>query len=96
MELSLTFLLALVILKIFSKEFVPIGTVFTVYGVIVLLIAWYRRAKTVKLISQQHAASENRNGEEIELFETSGSSVVLLTVVSLGCYIALIVLLYLM
>lgn len=85
----------------------PIGLVFTIYGVLVLLIAWHRQSQTVRLIYKQHvAADESRHppsaeelegagdDEEIELFETSGSTVVLLTVVSLSAYVTLIVLLY--
>lgn len=39
---------ALVILKLFSKEFLPIGTVFTAQGIVILLIAWYRRQCTTR------------------------------------------------
>lgn len=90
----------MVVLKIFSKEFIPIGIVFTVYGVLLLLIAWYRRDQTIKLILDQHHANnvndENRDTVGLELFETSGSTVVILTVVSVSCYITLIGILYLM
>lgn len=102
---------ALVILKIFSREFIPIGTVFTVYGVLVLLIAWYRRSAATRLFLVDHPHHPRNNPDEVIhteeeedgkvdpkdlYFVTSGMSVILLTVASVFSYIALLVLLYLM
>jgi hypothetical protein len=105
-------LIALVILKIFSREFIPIGTVFTGYGVVVLLIAWYRRSEATRLFLIDHPhhprnnpdeviASEEARGTQNDdpkdlVFVTSGMTVVLLTIASVFSYITLLVLLYLM
>lgn len=115
MLLTLDGLQALVILKVFSPEFLPIGTVFTVYGVLVLLIAWRRRAQATKLILQTHPHRPQRHqrnssdndgvvdegesreeDEQMNYFETSGGTVVLLTIVTVLSYIALLALIYLL
>lgn len=74
----------------------PIGTVFTIYGVLVLLIAWHRRAKATKLFLRRHPdVNSNGDDQDTQFFETSGTTVILLTIVSVASYITLLVLLYL-
>jgi hypothetical protein len=80
-------MLALVVLKIFSREFMPIGTVYTVYGLLVLAVALYRRRKAEALIVHEE------HHDHIDYFETSGNSVLALSVISISSYITLIVLL---
>ncbi|VVT56515.1 uncharacterized protein SAPINGB_P005123 [Magnusiomyces paraingens] len=83
---------ALVILKIFSREFLPIGTVFTVQGILILVIAFYRRHKTIKDIftvaGGYRAVSQDHN----IVFQTSGPTVLLLSSISILTYIALFIL----
>lgn len=138
---------ALVILKIFSREFLPIGTVFTIQGFVILVIGLYRRKKTARkiifpyvqvyynrimnrmgkgtssagykvlnqhentedqpdlLVQQPDQVSSNESSapkedgfEEVEsqntYFDTSGPTVILISMWSIITYIALLVLLF--
>lgn len=138
---------ALIILKIFSREFLPIGTVFTIQGFVILVIGLYRRKNTARKIIfpyvqvyynhlmnrmgkgtssvgykmlNQNENSEDQSGllvqqpdqvssnepsapkengfEEVEsqntYFDTSGPTVVLISMWSIVTYITLLVLLF--
>ncbi|KAI2621411.1 hypothetical protein GGS26DRAFT_569098 [Hypomontagnella submonticulosa] len=81
------FSFALIILKIFTSEFYPIGALFAVYGAAVLLCAIYRRYQ-----GNRQFFTTTEDGEARNKFRTSGNSVLLLTALSIGAYIGLIVL----
>ncbi|KAI1330974.1 hypothetical protein F5Y16DRAFT_321016 [Xylariaceae sp. FL0255] len=82
------FSFALIILKIFTSEFYAIGALFAVYGGAVLLCAMYRRYEG----NRQFFSTTDDDGEIMKRFRTSGNSVALLTSLSLGAYIGLLVL----
>lgn len=84
------FSFALIILKIFTSEFYAIGALFAAYGVGVMCIALYRRYEG----NRQFFTEADGDGAVTKRFRTSGNSVVLLTVLSLGAYISLMVLIW--
>ena len=90
------------VLKIFTAEFYSIGALFAVYGVGVLLISLYRRYEGNRqffseVVSQEESEGEEGGGRQVivgerKKFRTSGNVVVVLTGVSFGAYVSLIVL----
>ncbi|KAI6346124.1 hypothetical protein MCOR25_011000 [Pyricularia grisea] len=103
------FSFALIILKIFTSEFYPIGALFAVYGFCVLLVAVYRRHEGNRQFFNEEVSDSDtypaRNGvgghgdhERQTLtkrkFRTSGNSVALLAALSLGAYITLLYLIW--
>ncbi|KAK7424929.1 hypothetical protein QQX98_000205 [Neonectria punicea] len=82
------FSFALIILKVFTSEFYPIGALFAVYGVAVMLVAIYRRFEG----NHQFFTAKYADGSVKRKFRTSGNSVALLTVLSLSAYVTLMVL----
>lgn len=101
------FSFALIILKIFTSEFYPIGALFAVYGFCVLLIAVYRRHEGNRQFFFEEVSGNDTSaytarqdeGERQQLstkrkFRTSGNSVALLATLSLGAYITLLVLIW--
>lgn len=82
------FSFSLVILKIFTEEFYPIGALFAVYGTAILLVAIHRRYEG----QRQFFDSAGVDGIMRRKFRTSGDTVTLLTILSLLAYIALLVL----
>ena len=82
------FSFALVILKIFTREFYGIGALFAVYGAAILLVASYRRYQG----NRQFFTAESSDGTLQRKFKTSGDTVLLITGLSLGAYITLMVL----
>ena len=82
------FSFSLVILKIFTQEFYPIGALFAVYGAAVLLVAIYRRYEG----QRQFFTAESPDGVIRRKFRTSGNTVALLTVLRVCAYVALLVL----
>ena len=82
------FSFALVILKIFTEEFYPIGALFAVYGAVILLVATHRRYEG----QRQFFEEEDHTGNIKKKFKTSGDTVTLMTAVSLCAYITLLVL----
>ncbi|KAM9917584.1 hypothetical protein OXX80_001704 [Metschnikowia pulcherrima] len=74
---------SVVIIKLFSPEFLPIGTVYTAYGFLLYFVG-VAKAKNV-----QTYYNEDKDKEE---FTTAGDSVILLTSISLATYVALLVL----
>ena len=83
------FSFALIILKIFTSEFYAIGALFAVYGAAVMLVAMYRRYEGNR---QFFTAQDAADGSISKKFRTSGNSVALLTALSLGAYVTLLVL----
>ncbi|KLU87588.1 hypothetical protein MAPG_06585 [Magnaporthiopsis poae ATCC 64411] len=92
------FSFALIILKIFTSEFYPIGALLAVYGFCILLIAAYRRHEGNRQFfcedtpAFQHAGAASLSTVSKSKFRTSGNSVALLAALSLGAYIALLAL----
>ncbi len=82
------FSFALIILKIFTSEFYAIGALFAVYGTAIMLCSVYRRHQG----NSQFFSRPSEDGEKLMKFRTSGNSVFLLTCLSLGAYITLMVL----
>ncbi|KAM3507807.1 hypothetical protein MY11210_007010 [Beauveria gryllotalpidicola] len=82
------FSFSLVILKIFTHEFYPIGALFAVYGTAILLVAVYRRYEG----QRQFFTRESADGLLTRKFRTSGHTVTLLTLLSLLAYATLLVL----
>lgn len=65
---------ALVILKIFSREFVPIGTVFTVQGFVILLLALYRRQYTIRKIIDPYVKVYKNLAKEVQAVTNSNAT----------------------
>ncbi|PHH59464.1 hypothetical protein CDD81_3170 [Ophiocordyceps australis] len=82
------FSFALVILKIFTEEFYPIGALFATYGAAIMLVATYRRYQG----NRQFFTAEDPDGVLRRRFKTSGDTVLLMTGLSLGAYATLLVL----
>ncbi|KAK8149567.1 hypothetical protein MY1884_000578 [Beauveria asiatica] len=82
------FSFSLVILKIFTDEFYPIGALFAAYGTAILLVAVYRRYEG----QRQFFTQESADGLLTRKFRTSGQTVTLLTLLSLLAYATLLVL----
>ena len=82
------FSFSLVILKIFTEEFYAIGALFAAYGAAVLLVSMYRRYQG----HRQFFTAEDPDGVVRRRFKTSGDTVVLMTLLSLGAYATLFVL----
>lgn len=82
------FSFALIILKIFTSEFYAIGALFAVYGAAVMVCAAYRRYQG----NSQFFSTTGDDGETLKKFRTSGNSVFVLTCLSMGAYITLMIL----
>ncbi|KAK3329608.1 hypothetical protein B0H66DRAFT_597182 [Apodospora peruviana] len=104
------FSFALIILKIFTSEFYPIGALFAVYGTAIMLVAIYRRHEGNRQFFDQEETdeepffeSDGAGGTVTRLrktivvkkkFRTSGNSIALLMLLSLSAYVALMVMLW--
>ena len=104
------FSFSLIVLKIFTSEFYPIGALFAVYGGAVMLVAIYRRYEGNRQFfdaeeseDESFEESDGRGGTIRRVrrsivvrkkFRTSGNSVMLLTTLSLSAYLTLIVLMW--
>jgi len=82
------FSFALVVLKIFTAEFYSIGALFAVYGIGILMVSLYRRYEG----NRQFFSEVEDDGMSRKKFRTSGNAVVVLTALSIGAYLSLIVL----
>lgn len=74
---------SVVVVKLFSAEFLPIATVYTAYGCLLYFFG------VIKAGSVDTYYNKDKNEEE---FRTAGDSVLLLTSISLATYLALLVL----
>ncbi|RCK55794.1 hypothetical protein Cantr_04922 [Candida viswanathii] len=74
---------SILIIKLFSKEFLPIGTIYTVYGCLLYFLGVIKASRVDMYYNPE---------KDMEMFTTSGDFVVFLTILSLSCYIALLVL----
>lgn len=82
------FSFALVVLKIFTAEFYSIGALFAIYGTGILFASLYRRTQGNK----QFYREVGEDGLNRKKFRTSGNMVVILTALSVGAYVSLLVL----
>jgi hypothetical protein len=78
----------LVILKIFGKEFAPIGTLFTVQSVLFTVIALIRSRKVSFIFVHRHDEGE------VEYFTSSGEVVLLAGLITMATQVTLMVLLH--
>lgn len=82
------FSFALIVLKIFTKEFYSIGALFATYGAGILMVSVYRRYEG----NRQFFSEIGDDGMGRKKFRTSGNAVVVLTALSMVAYATLIVL----
>lgn len=74
---------AIVIIKLFSKEFLLIGTVYTAYGCMLYFVG---------VVKSYSVDTYYDPSKKMEVFITGGKSVLTLSVISLFSYVALLVL----
>lgn len=79
---------ALVIVKLFDRKFAPLGIVFTIYSIMVICVALLRRGRVAHLFLYDHSEDDETK------FVTSGSTVLILSVITIVSYAVLIVLLW--
>jgi hypothetical protein len=84
------FSFALVVLRIFTSEFYSIGALFAVYGAGLLFTSVFRRQQG----NRQFFSELDDDGLRRTKFRTSGNVVTVLTGLSVGAYITLLVLTY--
>ncbi|AOA62965.1 hypothetical protein KP2612_002289 [Komagataella phaffii] len=97
---------SIIVIKIFSKEFIVIGIIFTIYGLLLFLVSLLRtrnmdlyfladdkEGKSVVPGTQDNNSLENEAEitEEDTYFKTSGNIVLLLTAITSVCYVLLFV-----
>lgn len=75
---------SIVIIKLFSKEFLPIGVIYTLYGSILYFLGVYKVSRVTFFYNPDKDAM---------MFKTRGNYVLFLTLISLCSYISLLVLL---
>lgn len=75
------FSFALVVLKIFSPEFYPIGALFAAFGGAILVVAWLRRRDGNTQFWEEGGRRR---------FRTSGNVVALVSAVSVAVYASLL------
>lgn len=76
---------AVLILKLFSREFLKIGIVYTIYGVVIFLISLVRLNRI-----DVYFTNPNEENSTV-MFRTGGFIVLLMALVSLACYICLLI-----
>jgi uncharacterized membrane protein YidH (DUF202 family) len=79
------FSFALIVLKVFSREFYPIGALFAAFGAAILGVAWLRRKDGNVQLREEGGRRR---------FRTSGNVVALVSAVSVGVYAALVYLIW--
>ncbi|KAF3919869.1 hypothetical protein ABW21_db0201358 [Orbilia brochopaga] len=91
------FTFSLIILKVFTVEFYPIGALFAAYGAIIMAISVYRRSES----NRQFYIVENKENSDLtdaqrggakRVFRTSGNTVIVCAITSVLAYVTLIVL----
>lgn len=78
---------SIMIIKLFSKEFLPIGTIYTIYGFILFCFGMYK----TRSVDVYYNPVKDK-----EFYKTSGNSVMMLTGISVLCYLVLFVLIMVM
>lgn len=74
---------SIVIIKLFSLEFLPIGTVYTAYGCLLFFMGVVKSGSVDTYYNAEMDTVE---------FKTAGDSVLILTTISLASYVAMLVL----
>lgn len=74
---------AILVIKLFSTEFLPIGVVYTAYGSILYFLGLVK-ATSVDIFYNPK--------KDMDMYKTAGNSVILLTSISLASYIAILIL----
>lgn len=74
---------SILIIKLFSKEFLPIGTIYTIYGTILYFMGVY----SARQLDFYYNPEKDK-----EYYTTAGNRVVLLTAISLATYVSLLAL----
>lgn len=74
---------AILILKLFSKEFLPVGTVYSIYGSILFFIGVVNMGSLDVYYNPE---------KDMQMYKTGGNTVILLLAISLTCYIVLFIL----
>lgn len=72
---------SIMIIKLFSKEFLPIGAIYTIYGFTVFCFGMYKS----RSVEFYYNPVKNK-----EFFKSSGNSVMVLTGISIVCYLTLL------
>jgi hypothetical protein len=85
------------VLKIFTSEFYSIGALFAVYGAGVLAVSAYRRQQGNRQFFTETESVGGGDGGPVGVvgrkkFRTSGNVVLVLTALSVGAYVSLLVL----
>ncbi|EGX51598.1 hypothetical protein TWF173_003537 [Orbilia oligospora] len=89
------FTFSLIILKVFTFEFYPIGALFAGYGAVIMAISAYRRSESNRQFYIVEDKEENelpvdqRRGAK-RVFRTSGNTVIVCAITSVIAYIILI------
>lgn len=76
---------SILIIKLFLKEFLPVGAVYTIYGCVLYFFGVYKSASVDVFYNPD---------KDMVLYKTGGDSVLLLTIVSLVSYLALLILVW--
>lgn len=71
---------AILVIKLFSKEFLPIGVVYTAYGSILYFLGLAKAASVDIFYNPK---------KDMAMYRTAGNSVLLLTAISLASYVAI-------
>ncbi|CAK9438685.1 uncharacterized protein LODBEIA_P29090 [Lodderomyces beijingensis] len=74
---------SILIIKLFSKEFLPVGTIYTIYGCFLYFLGVYQSSCVDVFYNPE---------KNMEMYKTGGDYVLALTIISLCCYVAVLVL----
>ncbi|KAF3931053.1 hypothetical protein ABW20_dc0104981 [Dactylellina cionopaga] len=91
------FTFSLIILKVFTVEFYPIGALFASYGATVMAISAYRRSESNRQFfivedKEDNELPESQRSGAKRVFRTSGNTVIVCALTSVLAYVVLIVL----
>ncbi|CAD6503836.1 BgTH12-05581, partial [Blumeria graminis f. sp. triticale] len=81
------FSFALVILKMFTREFYSIGALFALHGFGIFTLSIYRRHQAQR---QFFKDPRGQGSDSHRMFRTSGNFIMVLTAISLATYVALL------
>ncbi|CAK7909078.1 hypothetical protein CAAN1_25S00408 [[Candida] anglica] len=76
---------SILIIKLFSKEFLPIGAAYTVYGSLLYFIGVVKSGTVDTYYNPE---------KDMQIYRTGGDTVLLLTLLSLASYLVLLVLVW--
>lgn len=84
---------SVLVMKLFSKDFASISLVFQIYALILCLIGYFRGNNLDLYFVNGDGKSNNDNKFDKYYFQTSGNFVLLLSTITISCFIVLLVLL---